>query len=330
MKRIRNRIIIFVLLCSLGSGNVAFCQNGQDEAKEFYARGNELYKQGKYKEAQEEFSKAIEIMSRKETAEPPVVSVAQVPPATLEPGLAGGKPAKPEPLAVAPVPAVPQGKEETQSQKKTDAQPKPQAPAGSEYLLGEDDALQITVWQNPDLNQEVIVRPDGKISFPLIGDVQASGLTISQLSQAITDKLKEFVLYPEVSIFLRKLGGKKVIILGEVQGPGVYSVTGARTILEAVGLAGGFTRDAVPSSTLLIRNGFSKPMATRINLSRALSGDLRQNVVLQSEDVIFIPKKFIADLNYFLTQVMQPLQSGQVPYSSIMFYRSYIRDLKRN
>jgi len=160
------------------------------------------------------------------------------------------------------------------------------------------------------------VRPDGKVSFPLIGDVQAVGSTISQLDREITERLKEYVKSPEVSISIKKLGGKKVILLGEVGKAGVYSVTGAHTLLEAIGLAGGFSKDAVPSSVVLIRGGFVHPKPRRLNLSRALAGDLSQNIALQSEDIIFVPKKFIADLNYFLSQIIEPLAQGALVYET--------------
>jgi len=190
------------------------------------------------------------------------------------------------------------------------AHPEIEKPA-VEYVIGPGDTLYIFVWQNPDLNQEVIVRPDGMVSFPLVGDVLAAGMTITQFDQELTDRLKEYVKYPEVSISIRKLGGRKVIVLGQVENPGVYSVTGARTILEAIGLAGGFTDHAVSSSVVLIRGGFSNPEAKRINLAKAIKkGDSNQNIPLESEDIVFVPKKFIANLNYFLSQILDPISKG--------------------
>jgi len=170
--------------------------------------------------------------------------------------------------------------------------------------------LYIAVWQNPDLTQDVIVRPDGMISFPLIGDVQATGLTITQLDAVVTEKLKEFIKFPEVSVSIKKIGGTRVIILGQITTPGVFSVVGKKSIMEAVGMAGGFTRDAVPSSTILIRGGFNGPSAQRINLSLVFKGDLSKNIVLQSQDIIFIPRKFISDVNYFLSQILDPISKG--------------------
>ena len=180
-----------------------------------------------------------------------------------------------------------------------------------EYTLGEGDVLYISVWQEDDLSQEVIVRPDGKLSFPLAGDVPVLGLTFTQLKDELTERLKEYVRYPVVSISLRKFGGKKVIVLGEVTHPGVYSVTGKNTVLEAIALAGGFTEHAVHSSVILVRGGLQTPEGKRLDLSRAIKKtDIGQNVTLQSEDIVYVPKKFIADLNYVLTQIIEPISRG--------------------
>lgn len=279
-----NKKIIFLTVALLGFCAVGFCQekNLKAEAKTHYDLGNIFYQQGRFDDAQQEYQKAMEFLKQSEAVktEKEPLAIKEKLPAQVE------KPAAKE-KTKARIPVV-------------------------EYAISEDDVLKISVWQNPDLDQEVIVRPDGMISFPLIGDCLVKGMTITELDQEITRRLSEFVRSPEVSISLKKIGGSKVIVLGEVMGPGVYAVTGTKTILEAIGQAGGFTRDAVPSSIVLIRGGFSQPQAQRLNLSKVLSGRevLQQNVVLQAEDIIFVPKKFIADLNYFLSQVLDPLSKG--------------------
>jgi len=260
-----------VLILSLVVGFTCFVysQDFKEEAKRHYQIGNFYYQQGRYKEAKEEFKKALDLLNQG---------------------------------------AVP-GVEVAQPERKAE-QPEVKGPS-VEYVIGQADTLYISIWQNPDLDQEVIVRPDGMVSFPLAGDIPAAGLTISQFDRELTERLKEYIKYPEVSISIKKLGGKKVIVLGQVDKPGVYSVTGARTILEAIGLAGGFTNDAVCSSVVLIRGGFTNPEAERINLTKAIDrGDLRMNVALESEDIVFVPKKFIANLNYFLKQVLDPISKG--------------------
>ena len=180
-----------------------------------------------------------------------------------------------------------------------------------EYTISDEDTLYISVWQEENLSQEVIVRPDGKLSFPLAGDVPAAGLTFTQLKEELTKRLKDYVKYPMVSISLKKLGGRKVIVLGEVGTAGVYSVTGKCTVLEAIGRAGGFTAHAVPSSVILIRGGLESPEGKRLNLSRTINKtDMSQNVALQPEDVVYVPKKFIANVNYAVTQILGPVSQG--------------------
>ncbi|MDD5565846.1 MAG: polysaccharide biosynthesis/export family protein [Candidatus Omnitrophica bacterium] len=269
----------------------------KEEIKQHYERGNALYEQGRFKEAQEEFDKALQLVgeSRAHASSGAVDKAGPGKKATIE---ATQKQA----VKIGSVKKSTPAQETAPLDRKTQKRP--------EYLIGPHDILQVSVWQNKDLDQEVIVRPDGKISFPLVGDMDAEGFTITELDAMLTEKLKEYVRYPEVSISLKKMGGQKVIVLGEVSSPGVYGVSGSRTVLEAIGLAGGFTKDAVPSGAVLIRGGFSSPEATRINLSRALKGDLSQNFMLTSNDIIFVPKKFIANLNYFLNQILDPISRG--------------------
>jgi polysaccharide export outer membrane protein len=277
--------LLFLILTLAGFLSVGYCQdrNLKADAKMHYDLGNIFYQQGRFEESQQEYQKAMDILKTGEA-----YSIADKSSAAKVKA-----PVKIEPALV------------------TKEKAKPQA-AVSEYAIGEDDVLKISVWQNPDLDQEVIVRPDGMISFPLIGDTVAKGLSITGLSQDITRRLSEFVKSPQVSISLKKMGGSKVIVLGEIMRPGVYSVTGSKTVLEAIGQAGGFSKDAVPSSIVLVRGGFLQPQPQRLNLSKALEGRevQRQNIALQSEDIIFVPKKFIADINYFLSQILDPLAKG--------------------
>jgi len=145
----------------------------------------------------------------------------------------------------------------------------------------------------------------------LVGDIQVTGLTIPQLDDEITERLKEYIKFPEVSISIRKIGGNKVFVLGEVNGPGVYTLTGQKTVLEAITLAGGFTNDATVSSVIVIKGGLSNPKGIRLNLNRPLlKADMRSNLTLQPEDIIFVPKKFIANVNYVVNQVLGPLIQG--------------------
>ncbi len=302
----------------------------QRQAQLHYMMGNRLVQEKRYKEAQEEYRLALNLIEEIDdllelpygsSLDPQTSVETDIQPAAAAPGTHAWSPvlSAPPPSSLPPLRPQTQEPAALSSGDAAFAPQAPPAPAAERraatttgiYLIDEGDVLQLSVWQNPDLEQEVIVRPDGKISCALIGDVDASGLTIPELDGAITERLKEYIRSPEVSLSLKKFSGKKVIVLGEVKEPGIYSVTGAKTILEAIGLAGGLTQDSVASSVIVISGGLSNPKPRRINLTKALhKGDMSNNPPLQAEDIIFVPKKFIADINYILMQVLEPLTKG--------------------
>jgi len=263
---------------------------GQDlfqEARQHYEKGDEYYQQGRYKEAQEEFQKAISIISQAQKENESVY---------------------PEEVKEDKMEATLKG-ESSVKEKIPPKEGKGQISEVRGYTINEGDVLYITVWQNEDLNQEVIVRPDGMISFSLVGDVSAVGLAISQLDEELTQRLKKYVKDPVISVSIKKIGGKKIIVLGEVSNPGVYSVTGR--LLEAIALANGFTQNAVLSSVIVIKGGFGNPKGIRLNLNRAINkADMSQNIALEPEDIIYVPKKFIANINYFVSQIIGPISQG--------------------
>lgn len=181
---------------------------------------------------------------------------------------------------------------------KTSANPK-------EYVVSPGDILDISVWQWPDLRvPEVYVRPDGKISFPLVGDIQALDRTLTEIDDELTEKLKEYIKTPEVSISIRRFGGKKVIVLGEVGRPGVYAPTGTSTVLEVIALAGGFSGAAVTTNVMVIRGDTVKSEAVLCDIRRAMKeGDLRQNILVQSNDIVYVPKRMITNVTDFAREV---------------------------
>src|SRR5512145_1575585 len=149
----------------------------------------------------------------------------------------------------------------------------PAAPVvlGSDYVIGAEDMLQISVWKNESLSRQLPVRPDGKISMPLLHDIQASGLTPMQLRDKIATALAEFMPNPEVSVTVLEVRSYRVSVLGEVQRPGVLQLKAPTTILEAIALAGGFRDFASPSKIVIFRKNGQGTEKLRFNYNRAVS-----------------------------------------------------------
>ncbi|MGQ0665556.1 MAG: polysaccharide biosynthesis/export family protein [Nitrospiraceae bacterium] len=168
-------------------------------------------------------------------------------------------------------------------------------PASKEFLLGPEDVLEVTVWRNQDLSRTVVVRPDGKISLPLIGDVQASGLTSAQVAAKIAARLTEFKENPNVSVSLKEVNSYFIYVLGEVLRPGKYPLRSYATVLQGVSLAGGFTNFASKRGMAVIRtvtngDGIQRQMRIPVPYDELVSGKGEiENFVLKSGDTIVVP-----------------------------------------
>lgn len=164
------------------------------------------------------------------------------------------------------------------------------APPTPEFRLGPEDAVEISVWKDEALTKQVVVRPDGKISFPLIGDIQAEGRTVEQLRQAVEDEIKAFVPDAPVTVMLLKLGSSKVYVIGKVARPGVYVMGHNLTVLQALAMAGGMTPFADKDDILILRKDSGRQKTMEFNYGRVSAGkDLEQNISLQAGDTIVVP-----------------------------------------
>jgi len=158
------------------------------------------------------------------------------------------------------------------------------------YLIGPDDTLQISVWKEPELSGSVPVRPDGKISIPLVDDVQAAGLTAVQLSEQIADKLKKFVTNPHVTVIVTAINSRRVYVLGEVNHPGGFTLLPDMNILQAISDAGGLTQFAHGKKVYVLRTEGGKQVKYPFNYSKVLKGENpEQNIALKSGDTIVVP-----------------------------------------
>jgi len=163
-----------------------------------------------------------------------------------------------------------------------------------EYFIGPEDVLTITVWRNADLSREVTVRPDGRISLPLIGDITAVGKTPAQLSEDISAKLKEYKENPQVSIVIKEVNSYAIYVLGEVAKPGKYPLRSKTTLLQGITIASGFTQTAARNKMVVFR--FAKDGQGQVKIKASyddivLRDGSNQNIELKPGDQIVVPSE---------------------------------------
>jgi polysaccharide export outer membrane protein len=173
------------------------------------------------------------------------------------------------------------------------AAPEVQPPAAptvpAEYVIGADDTLHITVWKEPDMSATLPVRPDGKISLPLLDDVQAAGLTPLQLKESVTEKLKKYIADPRVTVVVTAMNSQRIYVLGEVTHTGAMPLLPNMTMLQAISSAG-FTQFANLKAIYLLRTQDGQQTKIRFNYKDAIKGrDTQQNIVLRPGDTIVVP-----------------------------------------
>ncbi|MGQ9570969.1 MAG: polysaccharide biosynthesis/export family protein [Thermodesulfovibrionales bacterium] len=176
----------------------------------------------------------------------------------------------------------------------------------SEYILGFGDELEISVFRHDELSKKVKILPDGKIYYPLVGEIKAEGLSVSQLRVKLKEGLLKYYVEPQVSVIVTSISSQKVFVLGEVNKPGAFLLDRPKTVIEAISEAEGFTEDAKIKNVLLIRGGPSNPNPdyTVLNLSKTLKErDMSQNVLLRHGDIIYVPVSEIADVERFFDRL---------------------------
>jgi polysaccharide export outer membrane protein len=159
------------------------------------------------------------------------------------------------------------------------------------FTIGNDDVLAINVWKEPDISRSIPVRSDGKISLPLVGEVQATGETPLKLEQEIAAKLKNYIAEPEVTVIVQQINSQKFNILGQVTKPGAYPISNSATVLDAIALAGGFRDFAKQKSIYVLRqNGDGSQTRIPFNYKEVIKGhNPAQNIKLQPRDTIVVP-----------------------------------------
>lgn len=158
------------------------------------------------------------------------------------------------------------------------------------YELNPEDVLEISVWREPDLHREVLVRPDGGISFPLAGNIQAAGKTVEEVSAELTRQIRGYIPDAEVSVSVKQVAGYRIFVLGQVNAPGQYSVGRYVDVAQALSLAGGLTPYADTNSISVVRRTDRGEEVYPFNYRAMQRGrNLEQNIQLQSGDVVIVP-----------------------------------------
>ncbi len=164
-----------------------------------------------------------------------------------------------------------------------------QATASESYVIGPDDTLHVSVWKEPDLTETVPVRSDGKISMPLLNDVQAAGLTATQLADSITTRLKKYLEDPRVTIVVTGMNSQRVYVMGEVNHTGAMPLTPDMTVLQALASAG-FTQFANTKGIYVLRTENGKQVKLPFNYKQVIKGEaMNQNIALKPGDTIVVP-----------------------------------------
>ena len=181
---------------------------------------------------------------------------------------------------------------------------KPQAPAKAaargvtppavapppDYVIGPDDILSVVFWRDKDMSADVAVRPDGKISLPLLNDVQAAGLTPPQLRDRLTEEARNYVEDPNVTVVIRQINSRKVFVTGQVNKPGPYPLGGPTTVLQLIAMAGGVPEYAHTKNIRVMRSENGKQVSFRFNYNEVVAGkNLKQNIELKPGDTVIVP-----------------------------------------
>jgi len=181
-------------------------------------------------------------------------------------------------------------------------------PVYATYIIGADDVLYIQLYGDPSMTGLWEVRDDGNIKYPLLGEVKAGGCSLEEFNNLLTEKLKKYYQDPQVTVTVNTYGSCKVFVLGQVVRPGVYYYQREASVLEVLLLAGGALDSGKKSSVVVIRQLESTPQIMRVNIDKVIDeGLVALNISVRPQDIIFVPKTFITNLNEFLSRIYPSL-----------------------
>ena len=162
------------------------------------------------------------------------------------------------------------------------------APIREGYVLGPEDVLDVFVWKEPELSTTVTIRPDGRVSLPLAGELDASGRTAVQLQQQIAERLKRYINEPVVNVMVKQINSLKISVLGEVHRPDVYRIKNRVTVLDAIAMAGGFTDLAKPNRIVVLRTTASGQHRIMVNINQMVADSKGTPFYLEPLDTVYV------------------------------------------
>lgn len=193
-----------------------------------------------------------------------------------------------------------------------------QQPAVKEYRIQASDQLEVKFFYNPELNEQVIVRPDGRISLQLANDVMVAGLTPAELTDQLRKKYAAEIEKPEITVIVRSFTSQRVFVDGEVNKAGLIALTEPMTVLQSISQAGGIRDTALLKGVIVIRRASeNKLVAMQLNLENALdNSDMTQDISLVPNDIVYVPKSTIANIDVWVDQYIRRL----LPFSTGITY----------
>jgi polysaccharide biosynthesis/export protein len=160
----------------------------------------------------------------------------------------------------------------------------------SDYVIGVEDVLSVVFWRDKDLSADVVVRPDGKISLPLLNDIQAAGHTPQQLSDVVVKAASKFVEQPSVTVIVKEINSRKVYVVGQVPKPGAFPLTGDMNVVQLIAMAGGVHEYADSKNVVIVRREHGVERRLKMNYKDVLKGkNVAQNVLLNPGDTVIVP-----------------------------------------
>ena len=201
----------------------------------------------------------------------------------------------------------------------------------SEFILGAGDSIEISVYRQDDLKRSVKIESSGRFMFPLIGEVKASGKSVFALRDEIQERLAPYVVKPQVVVSITQVQSQKVLVLGEVEKPGVYVLDLQQTISEAVAMSGGLTDDAKDSAVIHIHRVSGKQVMTPVDIGKITrQGDLPSDVVLAPGDIVYVPKKTIASISTFMAHISKILSPIVMAETAFVLWPQLVDALEGN